>query len=1094
MAIHDKVYSGSAVSRHLPAGEHSWEQVVYQSGKPVLDSELQLHQEAQQLIQSLLRDRTHPSGWIKGQTRRDSYDDFSFDLVTDGGFTADAFHMASRTAVVAGLPVVVEYTGTTTPGDNLIQLDAPPVFGGTAPDIKRTDFVFLEVWRALVSMSPRASGTILIEAALPSDGDTVTIGGTALTARTAAPGANEFLIGGDAATTASNLAGAINTYLSVVTGDAGGTDTVTVKAATPGAAGNSITMATSNPTDITLSGATLAGGADTGNKPAQDKIYRHGNVDSPSGVWLDDDIADPVIDTESTKRVQIQYRIRTTGQSEAVNFKTEPDGFQNANILAQGAQSSPVASYPFLPADNSSTSGNTDTTEYGIRDDGLWVAGDGSSAAASALGTVDGFVYAIPLCFVFRRNNAYNGGAGAGWDPQTNTNGALPSTHSAFVNPAVGSIAVNESDRPDAAYADAINADDVLDLRRHVAPMGWDFAAELQFQMQSLLDGQTFTWAVDAADKQVLGSGSGDVSVRFLVCNQIGRDTTHGGNPATSGSTTRGDTIRNFDHVARRFADQPVVERVVFEFVPSYDQTTYPGKYVVQANAWNGWGEGDVLNLDLTELNATTMGAFDPANQTFGGPGPGHNASVIDFAPPGTMITDVLGMWHDDGHYTTAVSQEVEATSIVGVGTGHLEITLDANGRTVNGGNSGNPDGPMVGTSSDNGSRRRIFIEVELTYPLGSGLTDTPDQTLTPDSAPWPRGPLLENDQTQRPGDMEDLLAPRWRAGYRETQIEYIANLPSSGFGSGTPITDNFVSRDPTTLYFLRRVYGSGAHLTGVTDQVAAQPHDLDTSTTEYGSSSRMVKLATGGGPAQSPLSGTGQTECAVTYFAQDAVPNYGASGGGYQVGVYFRTNAPQTAGTKNAPLTEMPDPLTVEPLCMSTGLWTGQVGMGSVDLPYPYVAPLDQIAAYDGGTSTFPGEWYFAATSEISIADFNAETGMLNLHAMVPVDGTGQFTFSSVDKDNEFRSLYRVSDTSAYRPTVFTQNLSGVVRHKVFFPFLVRATADSYLYRRNEVLLVVISRFAELDEENTIRFTDTGNRTCAAIYRTRNLLITVGA
>ena len=40
MAIHKKYYTGSTVSRDLPTGERSFSQVVYQSGKPILDAEL----------------------------------------------------------------------------------------------------------------------------------------------------------------------------------------------------------------------------------------------------------------------------------------------------------------------------------------------------------------------------------------------------------------------------------------------------------------------------------------------------------------------------------------------------------------------------------------------------------------------------------------------------------------------------------------------------------------------------------------------------------------------------------------------------------------------------------------------------------------------------------------------------------------------------------------------------------------------------------------------------------------------------------------------------------------------------------------------
>ena len=50
-------------------------------------------------------------------------------------------------------------------------------------------------------------------------------------------------------------------------------------------------------------------------------------------------------------------------------------------------------------------------------------------------------------------------------------------------------------------------------------------------------------------------------------------------------------------------------------------------------------------------------------------------------------------------------------------------------------------------------------------------------------------------------------------------------------------------------------------------------------------------------------------------------------------------------------------------------------------------------------------------------------------------------------------------------------------------------------LFRKSELLLVVLSRFAELDDQNSILFLDdpSDNRTLAAVYRTRNLLLTVG-
>jgi hypothetical protein len=73
-------------------------------------------------------------------------------------------------------------------------------------------------------------------------------------------------------------------------------------------------------------------------------------------------------------------------------------------------------------------------------------------------------------------------------------------------------------------------------------------------------------------------------------------------------------------------------------------------------------------------------------------------------------------------------------------------------------------------------------------------------------------------------------------------------------------------------------------------------------------------------------------------------------------------------------------------------------------------------------------------------------------------------------------------------------QPLFGPTRHKVFQPMIVRTTQDTLLFRKGELLLMILSRFAELDPDNKITFSDLpAIRTAAALYRTRNLLLTVG-
>jgi len=1093
----NRYFPGSSVSRYLPTNSRSWDQTVFQSGKPVLDSEFNLSQEVLPYFQSLLLNETVPSGWVKTQERVSNPDaDFTFPASSSLSFVPNAFFMRRQVALVDGVPLIVEFSNTSNSGQNLVQLTSAPLYGGAPPDVKRTDFVFLEVFRALVSTSPHATATLLVNL-LPSAGDTITVNGIVLTAVAGAPAVDQFTIGATLAATAQNIATAINlgsnsfTLTASTQVDVSIPEQVNLRAVPAGAAGNAYTLAFAEavPGTFTISGPFFSGGVDTGNKPTQNTIYRNGNTQAPGPVNLPDDIEDPIVGTETSKRVQVQYRIRVTGQTEAVNFKTE-NGFSNPNVLAQGTQVAPVPTYVFVPADGGSVSGPSSALNYGKIDSGLWVAGDGTSAAAAALGTVDGFVYAIPLAYVFRRNDAYNGGAGAGFSPLSNTNGALPTVHGAFINPEIGLIAPNASDRPDGLFHNEIKKNDLLDLRKSVYPSGVDLTEELNRQMQALLDGRNVTWAIDGADKNTLGAGSGDVSATFLVCNEIGRSAADGGVAPSSGSTTRGDSIGNFDHIRRRFGDQAVVERVTLTLLPSDTSVAQPGKFVTQANAgYLGWAEDDVLTLDMTALNATCFFTGDDATETFTAAPSG--GTVAGFWPSGTTITDIPRIRHDDGNYGATVSKNVQMKTAVGVGTPRIDITLDKNITQVNGGTP-TPTHRMVGDAGlDDGSQRRIFVELEVTYPIGSGTTDTIAETVTPNPTSYNFGPVVEDDQTQRPVDWEGLLAPSLEVTRRTVGLEYIAN-DGSGVGSGTPISDTLVSDSNSLISFPRRVYGSAA-LVGsptVTDAVTAQPHDINVAATPFGSSRQRVAVVTSGpNPAQLPLSGAGQTLVNVSYFAQDPIPNYGAVG--YQLAVYYRSQAPQTIGSQ-AGVSSLPAQTTVVPIAMSRQIWSSISSVGSVDSTFPYPNASDKIPVSSFvPVGDFPDEWVLSASANISIADFSANTGMLTLNQMIQVDGNSNFTFTSPAKDSEFRSHYRASDPAAYKPTAMAQPLSGGAIHKAWFPFLAYATTDTVLWRKNEVLLVVVSRFFKFDSSNAVVFTGApGEPTCVGIYRTRGLLL----
>jgi hypothetical protein len=147
--------------------------------------------------------------------------------------------------------------------------------------------------------------------------------------------------------------------------------------------------------------ARLAPDPSSTNKPAPSSLYRDGNVESGAS-YLPDESKDPALGYETSQRVQTQYRIRVVSGLTGLN--SYPDGFDPATVKARGTASSDTA-FTF--------------TNMGalLGDTGLWRAGDGT---ANTLGTVDGYVYAIPISVIFRRNTTSWDG-----DPGQNLNGAF---------------------------------------------------------------------------------------------------------------------------------------------------------------------------------------------------------------------------------------------------------------------------------------------------------------------------------------------------------------------------------------------------------------------------------------------------------------------------------------------------------------------------------------------------------------------------------------------------------------------------------------------------------------------------------------------
>ena len=241
-----------------------------------------------------------------------------------------------------------------------------------------------------------------------------------------------------------------------------------------------------------------AGLANTG---ATDSFYEYGAVDSNASrtinqaaeavrgtVWFDP--------TVIGNYIQIRHRIRVV---DGVDYLNKPFGINDsATVNARGGAGAPVAAHPF-------------TTGLGLLGDpAIWVAGDGSGGDKTALGTFDGYVYAVPIMIVSRKNTA-------AWS-LTNQNGGQAAP-------------IGGGGRPDGYTHQKFARGDIIDLRaRALNRSGMLDAAEESFdklirgRLLSALTQLTYEAGSDLYLQSKLGVYTdpvGSYGTELLEVNQI---------------------------------------------------------------------------------------------------------------------------------------------------------------------------------------------------------------------------------------------------------------------------------------------------------------------------------------------------------------------------------------------------------------------------------------------------------------------------------------------------------------------------------------------------------------------------------------------
>lgn len=941
----------------------AYESLVVQADAPVIDWEMNLRSQiGSDYGLRRAAQRWMTSSWLGGDflERSDPSGSYSYPAATAGN--EGKFFVVADDVVMNGWVVRVEYSGTTSSGQNVVTLPSPPSSG------TRTDLVLLEVWRALIKAAPEVA-----------------------------------------------------------------------------------------------------------NKSSTGLILRNGNVKAPDAVNLTDDLIDPNYGVESNARVQVQYRLRVVS---GVNIASYIDGIDDPVVVANS-----VSDFTGPGADGS-------PTVYGYSvsdgDKGLWVAGLGNSTSAAALGTVDGLMYAQPVCAVMRRNST-------AFNRSSNMNGA-------------GLIASGTSGRPDGLFADQVVASDVVDLRRFCTS---DFEEVLEKAFQQVLDNSVSTHGAVSA--------LGTVGTSCLFRDDIG-NSGHVGNP---------------DGVRRYFGDRGHTDLVAaVHFFGGLPETTVSFTLSSLRLPWNGAGT-NVLAQAPTGTNiaylsglriVTASGDYD----MFDASSPfyaskvqytttvsGVDTVIVTLSSPASSGSAVsvyaeLALEYQPGH---GLSKNVLSGLQLWAATAGVPAWMDISSWASTS-DAGRKSVPDAATTAYDGSQQWVdpgHREQALRHRTNGSQSATLRSVLTPavvvgtntlanadTSASFtlkvrdaPGDPFSTVTVTAGPSVLKTTVRDDLNSqfalnalsltasvvGVNQIKISGTSYVEVGSVGSGSTLN--------SALGLSAGGQSSGSSAVVLPERLTGDPVTVnDGVNAPYQTTSYTVNTAFTVIELDFPVASG--TSVGVTYAAYRPAPIISSTNA---YNSFYRSRAVQSllppAGTQT---------LRLVPKAIGRSMAVIAVGPGSPDSPFPFSAPGDQVAVGALPAPDFP-ESLLDGPANLALENLVADTGFVQLSPYVPYSPSpGQVTLyrdaADAVTDAEGRNFWPRSDsgsTTVYSPSVLAQGLLRGRRHKTAYPVLMELKDDvPTIGQKGMLVLVVFSSWSDYDPENSILLSPTPGSSAAAVFRVR--------
>jgi len=814
------------------------------------------------------------------------------------------------------------------------------------------------------------------------------------------------------------------------------------------------------------SSAVIRGTEDAGNTWAGEtsgavarlvqRVFKEGNVDTD--IFLNDDSIHPDASVETTKRVQIQYRIRIVNG-------VDPDASPEAGLSSSIKGVGPNLSGQF-PYENMGAS----TGDYG-----LW--------RAKCLNTVDGYCWAVPMFITARRNSS-------AYDPATNPNGEhKPGT---FI-------------RPDLLTAAMVVDGDLLDVRRKI------IIPSLTELFESDLDLLSRNRMLTVMARQ---SGTGDqYGSQLLQIDRVGAGT--GGDPIVVGLNT---VASGSISAALTFNTQTVEVNAVASPNPNPIEQAMPSiSGLYSQNPWDysatykegiyagqqveGYWEGVGTTLPKFVFSVFIKNKDDDSGllkykltARYNSP----SASSLNRLPYNPQLTQNISgggnptVWYH-GMLDSVASKVIESWDSTIPRHQNYAVVYPAK------------------DSSDTSQRNRASsVELHLFYTVGTtGLTlQVPQQEITVVSgdSKWKIYSVskvnnitsgfshkIQNIQFLSPGITVTAVA-----GYTFVQgavVEVVAyavalegttrwqgirNGASVNFTERTKAVNNFVESRWVEASILAPfsyvdISLGSAVLYGATTVETVS--GLAQHSFWYGASLSVANLQAG------VLSGWGTSTARVTFATsligkiwvqllvkQTQLPHNDPNVDSLLIAYNFIPK--QTVPSLPSSLTL--DVVTVAPVIVSTlGIAGGAAGS-------PYDNPIEHIPLNGTITTGVPGDEYLGNYDPLQFGNYSINSGYVRLPTLIPAGVGQQVTLSSASSDAAGRTFYQ---TCSVATQFSAEGLVTTIPRKVYAPILARVKACSDgRFEVGEYVLVVFGKSTASSRENTV-----GSSDAIGVYRLPN-------